>query len=131
MLTKEQHIKYWTDTAEDDWKRKELHFNAGDYVFCLYLTHQTLEKLAKANWVRTHQENYPPRVHNIVYLLEQSNIDLGDDMMNFLGDFNEFQLSGRYPDYLRKIDEICTKDYTVIQLEKVKEVRQCLLKMLQ
>ena len=74
MLTKEQYIKYWIDTAEDDWKRKELHFNASDYVFCLYLTHQTLEKLAKAIWVRTHQ------------------------------------------------DEICTKDYTVIQLEKVKEV---------
>jgi len=23
MLTKEQHIKYWTDTAKDDWKRKK------------------------------------------------------------------------------------------------------------
>ena len=131
MMTKEQHIKYWVDIAEDDWKRKELLFSADDYVFCLYLAHQTLEKLAKANWVRTHLENYPPRVHNIVYLLEQSNIDLGSEIMNFLNNFNEFQLSGRYPDYMRKIDEICTKDYTSEQLEKVKEVRICLLKMLQ
>jgi len=27
--------------------------------------------------------------------------------------------------------KVCTKDYTAIQLEKAKEVRQCLLKMLQ
>jgi len=130
MMTKEQHIKYWVDIAGDDWRRKEILFNADDYVFCLYLAHQTLEKLAKANWVRTHQEDYPPRVHNIVYLLEESNIDLGEELMNFIKEFNNFQLSGRYPDYLRTIDKLCTKDYTTEKLEKVKEVRQCLLKML-
>ena len=131
MMTKEEHIEYWINTAGDDWRRKELLFNANDYVFCLYLAHQTLEKLAKANWVRVHQENIPPRVHNIVYLLEQSNIDLSDDLMNFIRDFNSFQLTGRYPDYLRQIDTICTKEYTCEQLEKVEEVRQCLHAMLQ
>ena len=130
-MTKEQHIAYWVDIAGDDWKRKELLFNADDYVFCLYLAHQTLEKLAKANWVRTHQDNIPPRVHNIVYLLEQSDIDLGEEPMIFLREFNDFQLSGRYPDYLRDIDKKCTKAYTSGKLEKVKEVRTCLLAMLQ
>jgi len=130
MMTKEQHIAYWVDIAGDDWKRKELLFNANDYVFCLYLAHQTLEKLAKANWVRTHQENIPPRVHNIVYLLEQSDINLGEETMKFLEDFNNFQLSGRYPDYTKNIYKVCTKELTIEKLEKIEEVRSCLLKML-
>jgi HEPN domain-containing protein len=131
MMTKEQHINYWVEIAADDWTRKEILFNANDYVFCLYLAHQALEKLAKANWVRTHQENYPPRVHNIVYLLEQSDVDLGNDLMEFLGLFNDFQLSGRYPDYERKINKLCTREFTVGKLETVNEIRSCLLEMLQ
>ena len=130
MMTKKQHIAYWLDTAGDDWKRQELLFNANDYVFCLYLAHLTLEKLAKANWVRTHQDNIPPKVHNIVWLLEQSDIHLGENMMKFLEKFNKFQLSGRYPDYTKKIYKTCTKEYTCEQLEIIEEVRICLLKML-
>jgi HEPN domain-containing protein len=95
------------------------------------MAHQSLEKLAKANWVRTHQENYPPRVHNIVYLLEQSDIDLGKDTMEFLGLFNDYQLSGRYPDYERKIHKMCTREFTVEKLKTVNTIRTCLLKMLQ
>ena len=130
MMTKEQHIAYWVNIADDDWRRKELLFNANDYVFSLYLAHQTLEKLAKANWVRTHQENIPPKVHNIVYLLEQSDINLGEETMKFLEDFNNFQLSGRYPDYTNDIFRKCTKEFTCEQFEKIEEVRTCLLKML-
>ena len=74
--------------------------------------------------------NIPPKIHNIVWLLEQTDIDLGKETMDFLEGFNKFQLSGRYPDYLHKMDKLCTKVYTIEQLEKVKEVQQCLLKEL-
>ena len=130
-MTKEQHIKYWVDTAQYDWLGTEEAFNITKrYMHCLFWAHLTLEKLAKALWVKTHQENIPPKVHNVHWLLEQSNIDLGEEMMNFLMKFNDFQLEGRYPDYSNNIYNLCTKDFTSEKLEKVKEVRQCLLKML-
>jgi HEPN domain-containing protein len=127
MMTKEDHIKYWVDTAEYDWAGV---FDTKTYMHCLFWAHLVLEKLAKAHWVKTHLDNYPPRVHNVVWLLEESNIDLGDKMMRFLEDFNRFQLSGRYPNYTDNIYKICTKEFTLSQLEKVKEVRTCLLRML-
>jgi HEPN domain-containing protein len=130
MMTKEEHIKYWVDTAQKDWVVAESTLDAAHYVHCLFWAHLVLEKLAKAHWVRTHDDNIPPRVHNFVWLLEESNIDLGREVMNFLEDFNRFQLSARYPDYINDMYRVCNKDYTVEQLEKVKEVRQCLLKML-
>ena len=130
MMTKEEHIKYWLDTAEYDWTGAEHAFGTKNYVHSLFWAHLVLEKLSKAHWVRTHEDNIPPRVHNIVYLLEQSNMDLGEPMMKFLEDFNDFQLAGRYPDYTQTIYQRCTKEFTREQLEKIKEVRTCLLRML-
>ena len=129
-MTKEQHINHWLDGAQYDWAGAEEAFNAKRYVHCLFWAHLVLEKIAKAHWIKTHTENIPPKVHNVHWLLEQSNIDLGGDMMNFLMKFNDFQLEGRYSDYVSNIYKICTTEFASRQFEKVKEVRQCLLKML-
>jgi HEPN domain-containing protein len=130
MMTKEEHINHWLNTARYDWEGTEEAFDTGRYVHCLFWAHLVLEKLAKSHWIKTHLENVPPRVHNVLWLLEESNIDLGKEMTAFLEGFNKFQLAGRYPEYIDSIYEVCTKEFTREQLEKVKEVRQCLLKML-
>jgi HEPN domain-containing protein len=89
-----------------------------------------LEKLAKAIWVKTHKDDIPPKVHNIVWLLEESNVDLGNEMMTFLEKINRFQLSARYPDYVNNMYQTCTETYTVQTMEKIKEIKRCLLEML-
>ena len=48
MMTKEDHIKYWVDTAQYDWTGVEHAFGIKDYMHCLFWAHFTLEKLAKA-----------------------------------------------------------------------------------
>jgi len=82
-------------------------------MHCLFWAHLTLEKLAKAHWVRTHEENIPPKVHNIVWLLEESQVEITSEDKVFLEIFYRFQLSTRYPDYLRKIETICTEKLTM------------------
>ena len=130
-MTKEQYIEYWIDTAHNDWLTVEVMFAAGRYLHCLFWAHLVLEKLAKALWVKTHEENIPPKVHNIVWLLEESQMEIPQEDKIFLEVFNRFQLSTRYPDYLRKIEKNCTKDLAIEQLDKVKEIRKCLLNKLQ
>ena len=131
MMTKKQHINYWVDTAQKDWIAAGNLFKTKDYMHCLFWVHLVLEKLAKAHWVRTNQDDIPPRIHSIVRLLEQSSIDLGLETMDFLESFNKFQLSGRYPDYQNQIYKMCTKNFTSEQLEKAKEIRKCLIEILQ
>ena len=130
-MTKEEHINYWIDTAHKDWIAVESMFNTKNYLHCLFWAHLVLEKLAKAHWVKSHQDNIPPKIHNVVWLLEESNIVLEENIMVFLKKFNEFQLSGRYPDYQYNLYKVCTKKFTFDKLEKVKEIRQCLIEMLQ
>ena len=130
MMTKEQHIDYWINTAAEDWITVETLFGSGRYIHSLFWAHLVLEKLAKALWVKNNTDDIPPKIHNIVFLLQDSNIDLGNDKTAFLAKFNRYQASSRYPDYSDKIYQSCTKEVTEQELEKVKEVRTCLLKML-
>ena len=130
MMTKQQHIDYWVNTAEEDWVTVDILFSTKRYSHCLFWAHLVLEKLAKAHWVKNNKENIPPKIHDLISLLERANVDLGEEKMKFLHNYNAFQLSTRYPDYLSRIYKLCTKKFTETQLEQVKEIRQCLLKML-
>jgi len=129
-MTKQQHIDYWVNTAEKDWISVDLLFAGKQYLHALFWAHLVLEKLAKAHWVKNNEENIPPKIHNLTTLLNRANVDLGEEKMDFLINYNNFQLSTRYPDYLSKIYKVCTKSFTEGQMEKVKEIRQCLLEML-
>ena len=129
-MTKEQHIDYWRNTAEEDWITVGALLDTGRYLHALFWAHLVLEKLAKALWVKNNESNTPPKIHNLITILRQANVDLGDETMNFIGKYNDFQLSSRYPDYLNKMYKIATKKYAEKNLQTVKEIRQCLLKML-
>jgi len=130
MMTKKQHVEYWINTAEKDWASVDILFVGRQYLQSLFWAHLVLEKLAKALWVKNNEENIPPKIHNLVVLLKQANVDLGEEKMNFVKKFNEFQLSGRYPDYTNNLYKRCTEEFTYEQLEKTKEIRICLLNLL-
>jgi len=130
MMTKQQHIDYWINIAEKDWASVDVLFEGKQYLQSLFWAHLVLEKLAKAHWVKNSEGNTPPKIHNLIVLLKQANVDLGETKMNFLVNYNNFQLSARYPDYLNEIYKVCTKQFTERQMDNVKEIRQCLLEML-
>ena len=108
-MNKKEHLQYWVRNSKRDWKRAGLHFKNNDYVFSLYCVHLCLEKICKAIWVEKHKENHPPRIHNLVYLLEESDIAISDEHKDFLLVLNDFQLEGRYPDYKEKIYRYCKR----------------------
>ena len=129
-MTKEEHIAYWTGNAEKDWQRAERCFKDKDYVFSLFCVHLSLEKIIKALWVNDNELNFPPRIHNLVRLLEGTSVELKEEELIFLNDLNKFQLEGRYPDYVGNIYNECTIDFTKTMIETAKTIKLCLLKKL-
>jgi HEPN domain-containing protein len=130
MMTKEEHITYWVNTAEDDWEAVKSLFDTAKYLQCLFFAHLVLEKYCKAHWVKDNSDNFPPRTHNLVRLLDATSVDLGEEDLQFLEEFNDFQLEGRYPDYLSAVQRRCNQEYTNELLEKVKSIKICLQEML-
>jgi HEPN domain-containing protein len=130
MLTKEEHIKYWVETAKRDWQAIQKMYKSKVYLHALFFAHLVLEKLCKAHWVKDNVSNTPPKIHNLITLVDKTKLKLSEEDRNFLFNMNQFQLEGRYPDYK---DEIFKK-YKSLQtkkiLDKVDILRKCLLKNL-
>jgi HEPN domain-containing protein len=129
-MNKNGHIKYWIDTAVDDWVSVNLLFKGKQYLRALFFGHLTLEKLCKAHWVKDNESNYPPKIHNLVWLAENSKLNLSVEDMDFLRRINDFQLEGRYPDYLENMNRAYNAKNTKEILDKINLLRKCLLKEL-
>ena len=129
-MNKTEHISYWIDTANDDWKISQKLFKSKDYLYALFFAHLVLEKLCKAHWVKDNKENYPPKIHNLNKLVAQSKLELAEEELIFLADFNKFQLEGRYKDYITenrvKINSIIATNYN----KQCKQLRKKLLALL-
>jgi HEPN domain-containing protein len=131
MMSKEEHIAYWVNTAEKDWKAVKDLFETANYVQSLFFAHLVLEKLTKAIWVKNNEENTPPRTHLLLRILQEAQVSLNSEQEIFLQLMNNFQMQGRYPDYLQNIYRICTESYTQDIIHKVEELKLCLQEILQ
>jgi len=129
-MKKYDFIEYWVKSSKHDMKVSESLFKDKHFDYCLFLAHLSLEKILKALWVKNNIENIPPKTHNLVYLAQNSNINLDDDKLKFLQFINTFNISSRYPDYKFKIHKMCNKEYTDKNLRKIKEFYKCLTKKL-
>lgn len=116
-MTKQEHIDYWTDTARKDWRTVQNMFKSKDYLPALFFSHLHLEKLCKALWVKNNQGNTPPKIHNLIRLLDEAKIKYSPDQMDFMIIMNTFQLEGRYPDYKNIL-------YKTYKAKKTKEILQ-------
>ena len=129
-MNKTDHIQYWKRTAADSWTTTEALFSTERYVASVFWLHLTLEKLLKAHWVRDNTTDIPPRVHNLLFLLGQTSLNLTTDELIFLKMVDSFQIDGRYPDYTFKIEEICTQSFTKQLLETTDQLQTKLLSLL-
>ena len=128
MMTKEQHIAHWLKTSEEDEITMQSLFKDGRYTHSLFFGHLYLEKICKALWVRNNNGNTPPFIHNLVKLLPAKDTGLSEDDIDFLNRMNEYQLSGRYPDYTNALKQKTTKEFTTNCIQRIKSISECLRK---
>ena len=127
MMTKPDHVAYWMATADDNWRELHNMVHAGDYLPALFWAHLCIEKLSKALWVKENEANIPPRIHNIIHLLNATSFEPTPPQFALITDVNRFQLEGRYPDYHQRMKRLATAAYTQTTLAAIADLRQCLL----
>ena len=130
FVNKKDYINYWKSESAKDWKRAKLHFDSNDFLFSLFCAHLCLEKILKAQWVKDHEQNVPPRIHNLLSLADKTKLNLIDEQRAFLEKMNVSQLEGRYPDYQYKISKTLKKKNTNLLLAKTNSTRLWLQKNL-
>jgi HEPN domain-containing protein len=91
-----------------------------------YFYHLVIEKILKAHVVKISNE-VAPRTHNLMHLLEKTQLELTESEEIFLGILMKYQLQGRYPDYNPIIpDKLVVQNY----LNQTKNLLQWLKKKL-
>jgi HEPN domain-containing protein len=78
--------------------------------------------------VKDNIENTPPKVHNLIVLIENTKMIVTEEDKDFLRAMNQFQLEGRYPDYKDSLYRIYKEAKTKNILEKVSVFKEWLLK---
>lgn len=71
--------------------------------------------------------NTPPFTHDLKNIYSSTELDLEIEQIDFLAIVNDWNISAKYPDYKRSLYKKATDTYTMLQIERVKELRQCLL----
>ena len=130
MTDKEKQLKYWKDIAIDDLESVDYLFEGKKYVQALFFAHLALEKILKALWVKGNVENFPPKTHNLIYLYENSNIELSEEQTDFLQTMNIYQIEGRYPDYISTLHQTTTQEKAQAIITESKNMFTCLQKKL-
>ncbi len=78
-MTKEEHIKYWRESAQHDIESADSIYNSERYDWCLFVGHLALEKILKAIFVDRNNNKMPPKTHSLVRLAEISKINLDNE----------------------------------------------------
>ncbi|MBC8526617.1 MAG: HEPN domain-containing protein [Candidatus Cloacimonetes bacterium] len=120
--------EYWLKLAKYDLSVMDDLFTSKRYDYALFIGHLVLEKLLKAFWVRDNELNFPPKIHNLKRIADDTKLSLTDVQKKFLVKVNEFNIETRYPDYRMKFHKICDKSFTSKYLEKIKEFYKWLQK---
>jgi len=120
VLSKEEHIAYWLESAERNLISAENNFQIGNYDWCLFIGHLVLEKVLKALFIHKSQNTNPPRTHNLLRLSELSSIELNLETKLFFDKVNSFNLEARYEEYKSEFYKIATKEYSETNFNLIK-----------
>lgn len=92
----QQEIDYWRDGASEDLEVAGQLVELSKVRHGLFFAHLSLEKLLKSH-ICCKTQDHPPRIHNLVRLVEIIGLELSEKHLDILAEMNEFNLEGRYP----------------------------------
>ena len=96
-MSKKETVKYWIESAKEDWKVAQHLYDKKDYAYALFFCHLTIEKILKA--IYTEQiEKIAPYTHSLVYLAEKTKLNLTEKQLELLEIITDFNIEARYPD---------------------------------
>jgi HEPN domain-containing protein len=126
---RKETVKYWLDSAGDDWRVAKHLFEKGDYSYSLFFGHLTIEKMLKAVYVDRLNDN-PPFTHRLVFLAEKASLELSEENLRLLETVTDFNLEARYPDEKFSFKRKCTKRFTQKYLKEIEGMRTWLVKQI-
>ena len=129
-MTRDEKVKYWIESAKNDWVVAGHLFEKRDYPYALFFGHLTVEKLLKALFAKKFNES-PPFTHSLTYLVEKMGLTPTAEQLELLEIITDFNLEVRYPDDKFSFYKKCTDQFSKTYMQKIEEKRKWLLQQIQ
>ena len=97
MVDVPKQIEYWRTSSDEDFAAVQSLLEKEHLRHSLFFAHPAIEKMLKAHVTRETRD-VPPRIHNLVRLAKLAQLNLEPHQLEFLREFNLYQMEGRYPD---------------------------------
>jgi HEPN domain-containing protein len=123
-------VRYWLESAEDDWPVAEHLFASGDYHSALFFGHLYLEKLLKALGVKA-TGAHALRAHNLLLLAERAGLTVPEDRRDILVRVTGYNIEARYPEEPLSARKRYTKAYAETERKVIQEVGAWLISELE
>lgn len=107
----------------------EVLFKGKRYSDALFYGHIVIEKILKA-FVILETKKEPPKIHNLLRLIELAKLDLDEPTLKYLATVNTFNIRARYEDYKNRFYRMCTKEYVEENLANITEIYNALCQKL-
>ena len=111
MWNMDEKTREWIIQADFDIETAEFMFQGGRYFYAVFMCHLSLEKVLKGIYCKKLQD-VPPKVHNLVFLINKSCITPPEKLGKFIVKLNEANIATRYPESLEKLQKAYTKTIT-------------------
>ena len=98
-------------------------YDSGRYVYCIFMCHLCLEKALKGVYSKR-KRDYPPKSHSLIYFVEVLDIKLNESYYEFIFTLNKISVPTRYPEDLKKLFAVYTKQRTDEVLNHTKEIQK-------
>ncbi len=112
-------------SSEYDFTTARYMLESGRYVYVIFMCHLAIEKALKAIVAETINK-VPPRTHNLLYLLKLVNLNIPQDLFDFIAKINNASVVTRYPEDFKKLLEDYPEDIVGIYFKNTEKVLQWL-----
>lgn len=123
-MTKEEHIQYWRELSDYDMDTANAMLNTKRWLYVGFMCHQVLEKILKAYWCATQQDN-PPFIHSLLRLAEGSGLmaQMDEEQLLFLDEMMPMNIEARYPSYKLSLARGLNAEKCLQMIDKTKELQ--------
>lgn len=127
-MAKEDMATKWLEQVDEDILTAEALFDSGRWLYIGFLCHQAVEKVIKAYWLAT-RDDEPIYLHNHFRLLEGCGLkaELSDEQRRFVEIMSPMYIAGRYPEYKNQVARMLNEKGSAYLIEQTKLFRQWIL----
>ncbi|TEB06157.1 HEPN domain protein [Pelotomaculum schinkii] len=115
----------WLTQAEYDLDTADSLYQAGRYIYTIFMCHLAVEKTLKALVVER-TGKVPPKTHNLIQLIKLGQPSLNNEQTRFVTRLSLAGIVTRYPEELKKALSDYPPSVTRDYLKRAKDVFKCL-----